>query len=561
MESGERTDAAAHRGELQRAGIAAAAVFAVGALGLGVLSGTGSPLLALGLLGGLSGGVGWASRGWMGRARPVDRLGPVLDALAAGDAEVHFSAPPGDPLAPLARPVARIAENLLESRRRLGHLAARVDELPDQLASAIADAERSAEDQEAAVEETASLLANINTSIRGINAEVDRLARSNEETAASIQEMGTAIEQVASTATSLQETVESSTASIQQMSVSIRRVAESSEEVQQVADETATATTEMDRAIQEVGDHVRGASDLTGKVSERAEEGSQAVGATIHGIETIRDQTLQAKSALEALAVRIGEIGEIATVIGGISDETNLLSLNAAIIAAQAGEHGKAFAVVAGQVKTLSRRTSSSAKQIEEMIRAVQSESANAVRAMGEGIQAVEDGVARSRVAGEALEVIRASASEASGQVKEIARATEEQARNSKHVATATQRVSEYVQQISHAMSEQTTASDTLARNVNIYLDMARQMAQATEEQRATSRYITNNSQSITELIRSIQSNTANHETASRAVAERFESLLDHAHKAAAQIPHITEVVERVRREAAGRREEESDPA
>ena len=83
-------------------------------------------------------------------------------------------------------------------------------------------------------------------------------------------------------------------------------------------------------------------------MSESADKGSEAVNATINGIAIIRDQTLKAKRALEGLASRIGEIGEIATVIGGISDETNLLSLNAAIIAAQAGEHGKAFAVVAG---------------------------------------------------------------------------------------------------------------------------------------------------------------------------------------------------------------------
>jgi methyl-accepting chemotaxis protein len=306
----------------------------------------------------------------------------------------------------------------------------------------------------------------------------------------------------------------------------------------------------MDRAIQEVGQHVRGASDLTRSVSERADEGSQAVGATINGIERIREQTLGAKNALEGLAERIREIGQIATVIGSISDETNLLSLNAAIIAAQAGDHGRAFAVVADQVKTLSQRTNASAKQIGEMIRAVQDESTHAVSAMAAGIESVEDGVQRSQFAGGALEGIRSAASEASGQVAEISRATEEQARNSKHVAGAAQRVSEHMQHISGAMGEQAGAAESLLRNANTYLEMCRQMAQALEEQRATGRYITANSQSITQMIGSIQSNTASHERASSQVAERFCTLLDNVQQSAQQLPELTSAVADLRAEA-----------
>jgi methyl-accepting chemotaxis protein len=485
----------------------------------------------------------------------LDALREALDALAQGDTTVRLDEASGD-LGAMSARFNRVCEALARAASRIVDLSRRFRNLPAEISEAISEVERGVEDQEASVEETASLLANINTSIRGINSEVESLARANEETAASIQQMGSTIEQVASGAHELQQTVEASTASIHQMGTSIRRVAESSDEVLRVAEETATATTEMDRAIQEVGEHVRGASDLTQRVSERADEGSQAVDATISGIAAIRDQTLEARQALEGLAERISEIGEIATVIGGISDETNLLSLNAAIIAAQAGDHGKAFAVVADQVKTLAQRTNMSAKQIGEMIRAVQDESANAVGAMGTGIERVEEGVERSRIAGAALEVIRGSAADANGQVAEIARATEEQSRNSKHVAEAAQRVSTHVQQINHAMTEQSHASETLLRNANTYLDMCRQMTQAMEEQRATGRYITGNSQSITEMIRSIQSNTAGHAEASNAVAERFEGLLETAHRSAQRIPDVARVVMELQREAEAARME-----
>jgi methyl-accepting chemotaxis protein len=275
------------------------------------------------------------------------------------------------------------------------------------------------------------------------------------------------------------------------------------------------------------------------------------VGATIDGIARIRDLTRESKDALEDLAERIGEIGNIATVIGGISDETNLLSLNAAIIAAQAGQHGKAFAVVADQVKTLARRTTVSTQEIERLIADVQTRSAKTKDAMQSGIQAVEDGVSRSRVAGEALEAIRSAAREASGRVAEIARAADEQARNSKYVADAARRTSEHVQQISAAKSEQARAGDQLLQNATASLEMCKQMSHATEEQRASGRYITSNTESITEMIRSIQQSTRSQERASAGVGETFGALIDSTRTSGRSIPEIAAAIARLRETAA----------
>jgi methyl-accepting chemotaxis protein len=422
---------------------------------------------------------------------------------------------------------------------KVDDLASTLIEIPGGIAGAMSELSKGVDDQEASVEETSSLLANINTSIRGINTEIVNLASSNEETASSIMEMGSAIEQVATSANALSGTVESSTSAVHELNAQIRRVSESGSAVQEVAEETAASITQMDHAIREVGDHVRSASELTEQVSQSAEEGTQAVGATIDGIAQIRSLTQDAKTALEGLADRIGAIGEIASVINGISDETNLLSLNAAIIAAQAGEHGKAFAVVAEQVKTLARRTTVSTKEIESLIESIQEQSENAVRAMRAGIDAVEQGVKRSMGAGEALDRIRRNARDASGRVSEISRAAEEQARNSRHVSESAQTTSAQVQQISAALAEQSQATERILTNATQSLEMCRQMTSATEEQRSSSRYISTNISSITELIASIQSKTASHEQASNGVAESVASMLGTARKSSERLPEV----------------------
>ena len=493
---------------------------------------------------------------WLRSCRERATVIDALEALVQGDRSVRLEASALGALDGLANPFNGIAESMLNAGERVESFASELLELPNQIAGAFSELSSGADDQEAAVEETSSLLANINTSIRGINGEIVNLARSNEESASSIMEMGTAIEQVASSATVLRDTVESSTSSVHELNAQIKRVSESGDAVEQVAEETAAAINEMDHAIREVGEHVRGAAELTEQVTQSADEGASAVGATIEGIAQIRDLTLDAKTALEGLAERIGAIGEIASVINGISDETNLLSLNAAIIAAQAGEHGKPFAVVAEQVKTLARRTTSSTKEIETLIESIQEQSENAVVAMGAGINAVEQGVKRSRGAGEALERIRDTAADASGRVTEITRATEEQALNSRHVAEAAQTTSVQVQQISTALSEQSTATEQILNNSNHCVEMCRQMSAATEGQRTSSRYITDNIAKITELIASIQSKTASHEQASTGVAESVVTMLETARKSSERIPEVARGVIAMRDRAAELRAE-----
>jgi methyl-accepting chemotaxis protein len=497
------------------------------------------------------GGSLWADRAvWNSIANPVLYTLGVIERIAGGDHRVEIDAGQLGNMESFAPVLSALCERQRELDRELAAVIARLQELPDRIADAMRQVDSGRIETEEAVEETASLLANINSSIRGINGEVESLSRSTEEASSSILEMQSSVDEVARSAASLTESVDQSTSSIHEISASMRQVAESADSVQSMAEESAAAMVEMDRAIQEVGEHVREASGLTEQVSAGAEEGSRSVSATIDGIAEIRRQTSQAKEVLERLAHRIGEIGEIVNVIGGINDETNLLSLNAAIIAAQAGEQGKAFAVVANHVKTLAQRTASSTKEIEELIRAVQDESGNAVQAMAAGMDAVETGVERSRKAGEELSRIRTSAHDASSRVAEIARAAGEQTRNSKHVAEAAQNTSQMVQQISQAMAEQSRAGDQMLKNAEAALELCRQVHRSTEEQRESGRFITASISSVTEMIRSIQRNTESHGAASEAVSDAVNRILEAATRSGARVPEAMAALEELREQA-----------
>jgi methyl-accepting chemotaxis protein len=435
------------------------------------------------------------------------------------------------------------------AHRVLG-VVSQVQGLPERITTALGQIDESAQAQEEAVEESASLMANINSSIRNINQRVENLSRAAEESASSILEMGSSVEEVARNAGALQESVDTSTSSVHEMSASIRQVAESTGSVQRIAEETATSMIQMDRAVQEVGGHVREASALTEKVSEGAENGSLAVSETIRDIERIHALTNDAKRKLDKLVSRISEIADILGVIGGINDETNLLSLNAAIIAAQAGEQGKAFLVVANHVKVLAQRTAASTKSIEQLLHAVEDESDSAMTSMSAGVEAIEQGVSRSRLAGRSLDIIRESAAESSKRVAEIARATEEQTRTSALVAKAAQETSNQVQQITLAMTEQSRAGDQMMQSTEEALDLCKHVYRSIDEQRDTGRYITQAIAQITEMIHGIRDNTAEHGEASQAVSDAVMRLLENAQKSGEQIPEVNAMLTELRASA-----------
>jgi len=358
--------------------------------------------------------------------------------------------------------------------------------------------------------------------------------------------MGSSIDEVARTAASLHESAEASTGSVTEIGTAIRQVATAVEQVEILAEETAASMVEMDRTLREVGEHVEGASSLTEEVSAGAESGAKAVAETIQDIERIHQRTTEARNGLEQLVSRISQVGNILDVIGDINDETKLLSLNAAIIAAQAGEQGRAFLVVANHVKDLARRTTTSTEEISTLIREIQQDSDSAVESMGSGIEAIEQGVSRSRVAGQALQNILELSGLANARVGEISRAAGEQIRTSGAVSEAAQRTSDQVRQISSAMAAQTQASHQVLESSEAALNLCRHVHRSTDEQRETGRYISESVNTITEMTRAIQASAALHDAAAEEVSNAVNSLLENARGSGRQVPEVLSWLEQM---------------
>jgi methyl-accepting chemotaxis protein len=260
-------------------------------------------------------------------------------------------------------------------------------------------------------------------------------------------------------------------------------------------------------------------------VAETAERAGGVVEETVHGIETLRAAVSDAHSRIAALGRRSDDIDQVVDFIGEVAGRTNLLSLNASIIAAQAGEHGKAFSVVADQIRELAAQIARSTKSIGDIIHAVREDVQSTAALVDRGDALAVDGVQLARSSLEALGQIRRSSARArevaasihaavggsGGSWREVSQLVESVAAGSRALAGAVQLVGRSVAGV-----------NTVSRSVTA---MAEQVARSLEEQAGLGRRQADNVARLERMIADIGRAVQNHDAATRRVREALQHL------------------------------------
>jgi methyl-accepting chemotaxis protein len=413
----------------------------------------------------------------------VQALRGEVDRIAGGDLSRPQVYESEDELGDLARAFDGMRRALRETVGRVGQAADRVETAAAELGAVGAAVAAAAGDQERAVTQARESTDTVREQAAGITTSAQELSASVEESSSSILEMGAAGEELNQTASLLSGRVDEVSTSIEQMIRSVTEMARHVEGLSEAAIETQSSVEEMAGSMREVDANAAETARLSAQVVQVAEGGREKVQETISGMEAIRDATDTVEQVIRGLGGRAKEIGAIVDVIDDVADETNLLALNAAIIAAQAGEHGRAFSVVADEIKELADRVMASTKEIGGLIRAVQEESSAAISAIEQGSESVWVGVERSAQAGESLEAITRTSRESGQRIAEIVQAVQEQAKAAHHVQALMDRVRVSVEQLRAATREQEQGNEVVLRGSTTMRDVAQQVHRTTEEQ------------------------------------------------------------------------------
>jgi methyl-accepting chemotaxis protein len=416
--------------------------------------------------------------------RSIARLNARVAKIASGDLRRATVLELEDDLGTLERGIAGMTIALRETVAGVASSADRVESSAEAIARSATDVSRSSSVQGESIREVAVSMEEIDGKVRGIHGAAEALGTSVENSSASVQNLGAMGDGLAESGSLLIAKVNLASQAFERMFQSIARVVESTGLLSEGTHDATSGIDEMAAALSQVQANASETAKLSDAVVTSAEQGRLKVQETIDGIGSIRDDTNLLAEIVHDLGGRTDEIGSIVTVIDDVTDETNLLALNAAIIAAQAGENGRAFSVVAEEVKALADRVLASTAEITGVISRVQEGVENAVRAIRRTADSVNRGVELSAEGGTALEDITRAARESGNRMQEVVAAVREQSKAGEHMVGLMAAMKNGVEAIRAASDEENRTTEEVLASNQAMSEAAKQVQSATEDQR-----------------------------------------------------------------------------
>ncbi|MFO8055951.1 MAG: methyl-accepting chemotaxis protein [bacterium] len=459
--------------------------------------------------------------------RPVSAIISSSQKVESGDLSEPAPIMADDEVGELAVHHLRMISSIRAMVQQIGDAAGQVESATDVIAERTNQMKEGSESQSMRVDDTTASMTQMNQTISNIAESVETLASSAEESSASIVEMSATNDQVAKNAENLSESVEETTASIQELSSSVKQVNENVSDASGRTSDVAGSMREMSESVKEVDSIASESASLSEEVARDAEKGAKSVQSTKEGISQIREASQEVGEVITRLSQRAKEIGRILTVIDDVTEETNLLALNAAIIAAQAGEHGRGFAVVADEIKDLAERTQASTAEISEQIHSVQNETKQAVDAMQRGEGKVEEGVKRSEQADEALIKIQKSSRKSLEMAQKISESTKKQRKQAEEVLSFFEEASSLIDQVQSATQEQTKSSDQIQTLAEKMRGIAAEVKKATREQSQGGRQISQAIEHVSHIANYINNSQSEQKKAAQHVLSSMSEISD----------------------------------
>jgi methyl-accepting chemotaxis protein len=439
-------------------------------------------------------------------SRPILELIEVSEAIASGDLTRDIRRSSDDEVGSLTVAIAAMLTNLRRTVGEVQGTVVKVAEAAHGVEHYTAEVSKSSTLQGKMVGEVESSIRHMDSLVDSVNNQFTLLAEALDDSSASTLELKASIEEVSGYADNMADEVENINSSLVQMTATVGQNVELLNSLSAASQQTAQTVKSLASSSEEVGEHAKESRRLAEQVTQLAgDKGAGALSTAIEVTRNNRELIDNYSKVIHSLGDKSDSIGEILEVIHGVADQTNLLSINAAIIAAQAGEHGRGFAVVAEEVGSLSETTTASIKRVEEVIQSVREDVANAVKMMAQVVEGAEQSIKSAERAGEVFREIEESTLNSTQRAREIADASIQQVAQNQEILEVVSRNLEEVVSIQRAMEEQQAGQDLIVSSAEKIRNVSRELKQSANEQSREGAVITKAVTDTHEFSRKIQ--------------------------------------------------------
>lgn len=433
---------------------------------------------------------------------PVLSINRAIEKITSGDLSTPVPDIGENEIGVIAKGVVFLEERLSMIIGKLNSTAVNVSMATKQVDQTYTNVIEGITTQVNSVNDIISSIENATKSHAELGDSTEKLLSFSAENVASLFEMKETSEEIASNTERLFKATENSYSVVLQMNQTAKAISDNAAKASSAVEDTSASVEEVGASIREVEENARKSSGLAEKVQEiTSGEGMMSVVNAIEGMDNISEEVRKSAEIIQKLGIRSVDIEKVLSVIKDVAEQTNLLSLNAAILAAQAGEYGKSFSVVADEIRGLSERTSSSTREIGGIVKTIQKDIKDAVFTIDSAQGKVEEGNSLVMKAGEALREILNASIQSTEMTKAIERATEEQSVGLKQINMAVDDIRKMMSSVAKSTKEQDNALGYLLEGTGEVKEVAELSKRSSLEQAEGTKLISRNIELANERI------------------------------------------------------------
>lgn len=436
---------------------------------------------------------------------PVASINAALNRITEGDLIAEVPEIGGAELGSIATGARFLAQKLSTTLTRVNALSNDVAAALDRLTAALEIVRNSTRAQTDAIDSVMAVIRSASAQQLSSTEGTNMLSRASDDNVSSLLEMKAAAGEIAASTERLFRSAADAHAMIAEMSQTSATIATSSGEVYHAMENTSASVEEISASLATIRENARRSTEFSLQVRKLlTERGTLAVADAIDAMEQITEEVDRIEKIVSRLDEQSKDIEKVLSVIEDVTDKTNLLSLNASILAAQAGAEGRGFAVVAGEIRSLSDGTASSAKNIAEIVKTIRSQIRDAVDAIHIGVKKVGVGTDLIAKSGEAMGETLEAAQKTAQMTTVVEKATEEQAVGLQQIRLAVENGRLMLEQVAKSTDDERRSAARMLGSIGEVKEEAGLVRKGANEQAAGTQVISRNLEESRDMVTQI---------------------------------------------------------